>query len=124
MSLTLNQFLFLVLTFAGVVAVTIFVIFLIQLRKTAKETSLTMMEIRSLAKNLNDASLKINSQVDDLQDILDATKKTATGLSEAAWFMTTKIIRPSSRYWPLVYPLIRLGWRQIKRKKKEGKNGK
>lgn len=103
---------------------TFFVIFLIQLRKTAKETSLTMVEIRSLAKNLSDAGLKINSQVDDVQDILDATKKTALGLSEAAWFMTVKIIRPSSRYWPLIYPLIRLGWRQLKRKKKEGKNGK
>ncbi|MFO7979624.1 MAG: DUF948 domain-containing protein [Candidatus Aminicenantes bacterium] len=124
MALTLNQFLFLVLTFAGVVAVTFLVIFLIQLRKTAKEASLTMVEIRSLARNLTDASLKLNSQVDDLQDILDSTKKTAAGLSEAAWFMTVKIIRPSSRYWPLIYPLIRLGWRQLKRKKKEGKNGK
>jgi len=124
MPLTLNQFLFLVLTFAAVVAVTFFVIFLMQLRKTAKETTLTMLEIRSLAKNLNDSSLKINSQVDDLQDILDATKKTAVGLSEAAWFMTTKVIRPGSKYWPLIYPLIRFGWRQLKRKKKEGKNGK
>ncbi|MBD3413167.1 MAG: hypothetical protein GF421_01895 [Candidatus Aminicenantes bacterium] len=124
MSLTLNQFLFLVLTFAAVVAVTFLVIFLIQLKKTAKETTLTMLEVRSLAKNLNDASLKINAQVDDVQDILDATKKTALGLSEATWFMTTKVIRPSSRYWPFIYPLIRMGWRQIKRMKKEGKNGK
>ena len=95
MSLTLNQFLFLILTFTGVVAVTFLVIFLIQLRKTAKETSLTMVEIRSLARNLTDVSLKLNTQVDDLQDILDATKKTATGLSEAAWFMTTKISGPA-----------------------------
>jgi predicted PurR-regulated permease PerM len=120
MSLTLNQFLFLILTFAAVVAVTFLVIFLIQLRKTAKETTSTMLEIRSLVKNLNDASLKINTQFDDLQDILEATKKTATGLSEAAWFLAVKIIRPSSKYWPLIYPLIRLGWRQLKRKKKEG----
>ncbi|MFO7979625.1 MAG: hypothetical protein R6V00_02185, partial [Candidatus Aminicenantes bacterium] len=118
MALTLNQFLFLVLTFAGVVAVTFLVIFLIQLRKTAKEASLTMVEIRFLPRNLTAASLKLNSQVDDLQDILDSTKKTPAGLSEAAWFMTVKIIRPSSRYWPLIYPLIRLGWRQLKRKKK------
>jgi hypothetical protein len=123
MSLTLNQFLFLVITIAVVVAVTYLVMLLIQLKKTAKEGERTLFELNALVKRLQDTSEKINVKMDDVDEIVTATKKTAMGLAEASTFMVTRIIRPSSRYWPFLFPLLRLGLRVIK-KKKEAKNGR
>lgn len=124
MSLTLNQFLLLVMTIAVVVAATLCITLFIQLRKTAKEGEQTIREIRELVLNLKETSRKINTRIDDVAEIVEASKKTAVSFSEIAFFLSTKVIRPSSKYWPLFFPLIRLGWRQIKKKKKEGKNGK
>lgn len=123
MSLTLNQFLFLVITIAVVVAVTYLVMLLIQLKKTAKEGERTLFEINTLVKRLQDTSEKINGKLNDVDEIVSATKKTAIGLAEASTFMIAKIIRPSSRYWPFLFPLMRLGLRVFK-KKKEAKNGR
>lgn len=123
MSLTLNQFLFLVITIAIVVAVTFLVMLIVQLRKTAREGEKTLNEIRELAKNLKETERNVNAKIDDLGSVLEATKKTAVGISEIAWFLTTKIVKPSSKYWPFLFPFIRFGWRQIK-KRKEKKNGK
>ena len=121
MSLTLNQFLFLVITIAVVVAVTYLVMLMIQLKKTAKEGERTFFEINALVKRLQDTSEKINGKLNDVDEIVSATKKTAIGLAEASTFMVTKIIRPSWRYWPFLFPLMRLGLRVMK-KKKEAKN--
>lgn len=123
MPLTLNQFLLLVITIAVVVAVTFLITLIAQLRKTARGGEETLNQIRTLVSNLNETSQKVNTKIDDLDDILEVTKKTAVSLSEIAWFVTTKIIKPSSNFWPLLYPFIRLGWRQMK-KRKEKKNGK
>jgi hypothetical protein len=123
MSLTLNQFLFLVITIAMVVAVTYLVMLIIQLKKTAKEGERTLFEINALVKRLQDTSEKINGKMDDVDEIVKATKKTAIGFAEASTFIVTKIIRPSSRYLPFLFPLMRLGWRVLK-KKKEAKNGR
>lgn len=123
--MTLNQFLLLVMTIAVVVAVTLFITLFIQLRKTAKEGEETLRELRELVLNLKETNRKINTRIDDVADIVEASKKTAVSLSEVAFFLSTKVIRPSYKYWPLLFPLIRLGWRQIRKKKqKEGKNGK
>ena len=123
MALTLNQFLLLVLTIAAVVAVTYLVIFLHQMRKTAQEGSAALMEIRELAKNLNETNRKVNQELDDVGEFIDASKKTAVNLSEAAFFVTTKIVKPGSKYMPFLFPLIRFGWRLLKKKKKkEDKN--
>ena len=125
MSLTLNQFLLLVITIAAVIGVTLLATLFVQLRKTAKEGEETLRELRGLILNLKDTCWKINARIDDASDIVEASKRTAVSLAEIAFFMSTKIIRPSSKYWPFIFPLIRLGWRQIKRKKqKEEKNGK
>lgn len=121
-TLTLNNFLLLVLTIAAVVAVTIFVIFILQLKKTAREGENTLVEMQALAKNLNEISQKVNTKIDDVSEVVDATKKTVLSLSEAAFFLTAKIIRPTSKFWPFLFPLIKLGWRQVK-KKKENKDG-
>lgn len=123
MSLTLNQFLFLVITVAVVVAVTYLVMLLIQLKKTAKEGERTLFELNALVKRLQDTSEKINVKMDDVDEIVTATKKTAIGFAEVSAFMVTRIIRPSSRYWLFLFPLMRLGLRVLK-KKKEAKNGR
>lgn len=123
MPLTLNQFLLLVLTIAAVVAVTFLITLIVQIRRTAKEGEKTLVEIRTLTQNLQVTSQKVRHKIDDMDDVLQATKKTAVSLSEIAWFTAAKVVRPSARYWPFLFPLIRLGWRQMK-KRKEDKNGK
>lgn len=121
MPLTLNQFLLLVITIAVVVAVTFLVLLLKQLRKTAREAEETLVEVRMLVGEARETSRSVQSKIEDVGELVQATKKTAVSVSEIAWFMTTKILRPSSKYWPFLFPLIRLGWRQAK-KFKEGKN--
>ncbi len=125
MSLTLNQFLFLVITICIVVFVTFLVTLIVQLRKTAREGEETLIEIRDLVGNLKETGQKVNTKIDDLTPVLEATKKTAARISDVSWFLTMKVIKPSSKYWPILFPLLRLGWRQMKKKrKKEDKNGK
>lgn len=123
MSLTLSQFLFLVLTFAAVVTVTFLAMFLNQLRKTAREGEKTLIEARELVANLNTTSQKVNQKVEELGDVVDAARKAAVGISDATMFLSTRIMRPATRYWPFVLPLVRLIMRQWRKKKKEEENG-
>lgn len=122
MTLTLNQFLFLVITIAIVVAVTYLVLFLKQLRNTAKEGEKTLVEVNSLIRNLQDTSVSINNRIDDFGGVIEASKHTAANVAEMAALLTARIIRPSAKYWPVLYPLLRIGWRHLK-KRKEEKNG-
>ncbi|MFC2168283.1 hypothetical protein ACFLRW_04795 [Acidobacteriota bacterium] len=117
MELTLDQFLLLVITIAVVIAVTFLVTLFLQLRRTAKEGEKTLGEIRSLVKNLTLASQKAVEKIDDIEETLQSAKKTAGQLSEITWFLSSKIIKPSSKYWPIVIPFFRLGWRQWKKRK-------
>lgn len=119
MPLTLNQFLLLVITIVLAVAVTFLVTFLIQLKKTAKEGEDTLRDLREFIRDIRETNQKVSTKIDDLGEMVEASKKTATSLSEAAWFLSTKIIKPSSKYWPFIFPLIRLGWRQLKKKKRK-----
>lgn len=123
MSLTLNQFLLLILTFAAVVAVTFLSMFLAQLRKTAKEGEKTLVEVRSLVNNLNTTSRQINDKIENLGEVLETSKKVAGNLSEASMLFSSRFVRPAARYWPILLPLIRVGMRLFK-KKKEVKNGR
>ena len=123
MPLTLTQFLLLVITLAIVVGVTFLITLLIQLRRTLREGEKTLAEITELAKHLQDTNQKVQEKIDDFGEMITASKKTVIGLSEITWFLTTKILRPSSKYWPLLFPLLRFGWRRLK-KRKEDKNGK
>lgn len=123
MQLTLNQFLLLVLTITAVVAVTFLITLIIQHRKTAKECEETLNEIKSLVRDLKETNIKVNKKIDDLGEIFENSIKTISSLSEIALFLSTKIIRPYSKYWPFLFPLLRLGWRHMK-KQKEDKNGK
>lgn len=123
MSLTLNQFLFFVITIAVVVAVTFLVTLIIQLRKTAKEGEEALIEVKELAKNLKATDQRINTKIDDIGDTAEATKKAVVSFAEIAAFVAGKLIRPSSKYWPFLFPLLRFGWRHLK-KRREDKNGK
>jgi predicted PurR-regulated permease PerM len=123
MPLTLNQFLLLLITIAVIVAVTVFIMFILQLRKTAKEGEETLAKLREFIANLSEISQKVNAKVDDLGQVLEATKKTAVNVGEIAGFFATKIFKPSSKYFVFLLPLLRLVWRQMK-KRKENKNGK
>jgi len=123
MPLTLTQFLLLVITLTIVVGVTFLVTLMIQLRRTLKEGEKTLADISELVRKLQDTNQKIQTKLDDFGEMITASKKTVLGLSEITWFLTTKIIRPSSKYWPLLFPLLRFGWRRLK-KRKEDKNGK
>ena len=112
-----------VITIAIVVAVTYFVLLLKQLRNTAREGEKTLLEINSLVRSLQDTSERVNTRIDDLSGVIEASKHTAANLAEMATLLTARIIRPSAKYWPVLYPLFRFGWRLLK-KRKEEKNGK
>lgn len=117
MELTLDQFLLLVITIAVVIAASFLLTLFRQLRKTAKAGEETLGEIRSLVENLTQASQKVIDKIDDVDETLKTAKKTAGQLSEITWFLSSKIIKPSSKYWPIVLPVFRLGWRQWKKRK-------
>ncbi len=119
MVLTLNQVLLIVLSFAAVVAAVFLILFLIQLRKTARAGEQTLVELRELAEGLKTIQKKIDVRIDDVGEILESSKKTVAGLSETTAFLTTKMIRPASQYWPILYPLFRLGWRLYKNRKEK-----
>ena len=123
MPLTLNQFLFLVITLAVVIIAVYLVRLLAQLRRTAAEGQKTLAELSVLAKNLNELDLLVKEKVEDLGKTLEASKKAAVNLSEASFLITSKIVRPSSKYLPLVLPIARFVWRQLKNRK-EKQHGK
>jgi len=123
MPLTLNQALLLIITFAFVIAIIFLIRLFAQLRKTAVEGEKTLAEIRDLAKNLKELDELVKEKIGEMGKTLEASKKAAVNLSEAAMLVTTKILRPSSNYLPLILPVARFLWRQWK-KRKEKKHGK
>jgi len=119
MPLTLIQFLWLVITIAVVVAVTFLVGLLRQLRKTAREAEKTFIEVKMLVVEARETSRSVQSKLEDVGELVQASKKTVVSISEIAWFVTTKLLRPRSKYWPFLFPLMHLGWRQAKKFKEE-----
>ena len=118
MLLTLNQVLLIVLTVAAVVVVVFLILFLVQMRRTAREGERTLAEVRELAVSLKEIERKVNARIDDVGELLASSKQTAAGLAQASLFLTTRVVSPASRYWPLLYPLLRIGWKQLKKMKK------
>jgi hypothetical protein len=119
MYLTLNQILFLVLTIAAVVVVVFLVLLLIQLRKTAREGERTLAEIGELAGRLKDLERTLNARIDEVGDLLASTKKIAAGLAQAGLFLTTRVAHPAARFLPIVFPLLLMGLRGLKKKKEK-----
>ena len=122
MALTLNQVLGIILTVAAVVAAVFLVLFLNQLRKTAREGEKTLIKAQEAMDELRVIEGKLNSSLDDVGQVLAMSKRTVSGLSEATFFLTTKIIRPSAKYLPFIFPLARLGLQLVK-KRKEKRDG-
>ena len=122
MTLTLNQVLGIILTVAAVVAVTFLALFLNQLRRTAREGQKTLAKAQEMMDGLKEIEAKVNASLDNVGEVLAASKKAVTGLSEITFFLTSKVIRPSARYWPFLFLLLRLGLQQMK-KRKEKKDG-
>ena len=122
MALTLNQVLWIILTVAAVVAVTFLALFLNQLRRTAREGEKTLAKAQEMMDGLKEIEAKINASLDNVGEVLATSKRAVTGLSQIAYYLTSKVIRPSARYWPILFPLLRLGLQQMK-KRKEKKDG-
>lgn len=122
MTLTLNQVLSIVLTVAAVVGVTVLSLFLLQLRRTAREGERTLIKAQETMDGLQAIEAKINASLDNVGEVLATSKKAVSGISEITFFLTSKIIRPSARYWPFLFPLLRFGLQQMK-KRKEKKDG-
>ena len=119
MVLTLNQALSLILTVAAVVVAVFLVLFRIQVRRTAGEAARALAEIREAAENFKVIEQKVEARIDDAAEIAASAKTTLAGLSEASLFLTSKVVRPASKYWPFLFPLVRLVWRQVKHRKEK-----
>ncbi len=123
MQLTLNQVLFLILTIAAVVAIVFLVRFLIQLRRTAGEAQKTLAKAQELMDGFKEIEAKINASLDDVGQVLQTSKKAAAGLSEITGFLATKVVRPSSKYWPILFPVLRFAWQHLKKRKEKNHGG-
>ena len=119
MVLTLNQALFLILTVAAVVAVVFLVLFLAQLRRTAREGERTLIELREVAEGLKVIEKKVDARIDDAAEILASAKTTLSGLSQASLLLTSNVVRPASKYWPIIIPVARWVWRRMKNRKEK-----
>lgn len=123
MLLTFNQTLFLILTVAAVVIAVFLILFLLQLRRTAREAEKSLQEFQVTLEKLKTIEDKVERRLDETGTIIQSAKKTVSGLSELSLFLTTRVVRPASKYWPVIFPLMRYGWQLIK-KRKEKKNGR
>lgn len=119
MLLSLNQTLFLILTVIAAAVAVFLILFLVQLRRTAREGERTLIELREVAEGLKTLERKVDARVDDIAELLSSSKRTVAGLAETSLFLTTKVVRPASRYWPLLYPLLRMGWKHLKKRKEK-----
>ncbi|MCK7499616.1 MAG: hypothetical protein MZW92_61375 [Comamonadaceae bacterium] len=102
MTLTLNQVLWIILTVAAVVAVVFLVLFLIQLRKTAREGEKTLIKAQEAMDELKVIEAKINVSLDNVGEVLATSKKAVAGISGATNFLTLQASsgrrRGSGRY--------------------------
>ncbi|MGZ5487745.1 MAG: DUF948 domain-containing protein, partial [Candidatus Aminicenantales bacterium] len=92
----MNQVLGIILTVAAVVAVIFLVLFLNQLRKTAREGEKTLAKAQEAMDGLQVIEAKINSSLDNVGEVLATSKRAVTGLSGITHFLTSGAIRPSA----------------------------
>lgn len=119
MLLTLNQVLAIILTVAAVVVATLLALFLVQLRRTAREGEKTLAKAQELMDGMKGIEAKVKDGLDDLGQVLATSKKAVGRLSDMTFFLGTKVLRPSAKYWPFLFPLIRFGWQQMKKRKEK-----
>lgn len=119
MPLTLNQFLWLVITVVVVVVATYFVLFLHQLRKTAGEAEKALAEFRHNLQEFNELQAMIREKAECLGETIESSKKVVSSLADIFSFLAIKVIRPATRYWPLIFPILQFLWRQKKKRKEK-----
>jgi predicted Kef-type K+ transport protein len=124
MPLTLNEALFLILTVAAMVAVIFLVRLFVQLRRTAAEGEKALADIAELARQLKELDLLVKQRLEEAGQTLAAAKTAATSLAEVSFLVTSKFVRPSAKYLPLILPVAQFLWRQIGKRKKERAHGK
>src|SRR5512136_2134599 len=109
MMLTLNQVLWIILTVAAVVVMVFLAMFLNQARKAAREAEATMAKARGAIDELQVIEAKINASLDNVGQVLAVSKKAVSGLTEATSFLSSRVIKPSMKFWPLLaLPLLRV----------------
>ena len=119
MTLTLNQVLFIVIALAVVVAVSAFVILALQLKKTAAEAEKTLAEYKELAKSLQLLDQTVKDKLDDLGETLQAARKAAVQVSGVTLWLTSKVVQPAAKWWPMLAPVLKYVWRKWKQRKEE-----
>ncbi|MBN2207471.1 MAG: hypothetical protein JW742_08710 [Candidatus Aminicenantes bacterium] len=119
MQITLNQALGLLLTVAAVVALAFLAHLFFHLARTAKQAQAAMAEATALLRNLQETERKVNLAVEGMTGTMQAARQLTESASEIALFLTTKVVRPSSKWWPFLFPLLRLGFAQIKKRKEK-----
>ena len=117
MTLTLEQALFLVLTFAAVVVAVVLVRLFAQLRRTAVEGEKALAEMRALAQHLTELDLVVKDKVETLGATLEASKKAAVSIGQASALITSNFVRPASHYLPIVIPVARFILKRMRKKK-------
>ncbi|MCJ7680601.1 MAG: hypothetical protein MUP70_07750 [Candidatus Aminicenantes bacterium] len=117
MSLTLNQLLFIILTIAAVVAVTSLVFLFAQIRRTYREGEQTLSEIRSLTEQLKLTNDAVQEKLKHADGVILGTQKFVDGMGDMTQMVLTKLIMPSSKYWPFLAPLARTAWRMYNKDK-------
>lgn len=117
MPLTLNQFLWLVITLTIVVVATWLILFLRQLKATAEEGQKALAELRRALEEFHGVEVLIKEKVETMADTLESSRKVAASLAEILGFLATRVARPASRYWPFIFPLLQFIWRRKKKKK-------
>jgi hypothetical protein len=121
MLLTFNQVLYLLLTVAAVVVAVVLALFLLQLKRTAREAEKSFQELQIVLNKFEQIEDKLDKRLEEAGEIVSSTKKAVSGLGELSLFLTTNVVRPASRFWPVLFPLLRFGW-QLMKKRKEKKN--
>jgi len=117
MLLTLNQVLAIILTVAAVVVATLLALFLVQVRRTAREGEKALAKAQEVMAEMKALEVKLHDGLDDFGQVLATSKKAVSRLSEMTFFLSTKVIRPSAKFWPFLFPLLRFGWQQMKKRK-------
>jgi len=118
MPLTLNQALFLIITIALIIVAVYLVRLFAQLRRTAIEGERALANFGELARHLKELDLLVKQQVEELGKTIAASKKAAVGIAEASSLITTRFVRPSSKFLPLLLPVAQFLWRRMRQRKK------
>jgi predicted PurR-regulated permease PerM len=90
-----------------------------QLRSLLADLEKTSSEARDLVTNLKSVSGKVDTDLEKVDKILEATNETVTTVKESLKFVNTKVLKQSAGLLALI-PAIKFGWDLIKKFRKGG----